>query len=48
MEDETIELSTEKNILKSKKGDYNEKCLEETRAKQKNIKYGKSYVSPWV
>jgi len=35
MGDEIIELSTENNILKSKKGDYDEKWLKETRAKQK-------------
>ena len=35
MEDEIIELYTEKNILKSKKGDYDEKCLKETRDEQK-------------
>ena len=35
MEDEIIELSTEKNILKSKKGDYDEKWLKVTRVKQK-------------
>ena len=46
MEDEIIELSTEKNILKSKKGDYDEKCLKETRAKQKIYKIRKELRFP--
>ena len=47
MGDEIVELSTEKNISKSKKGDYDEKWLKETRAKQrKGIKRGKRTKFP--